>query len=98
MKVTHTYGKVLITFHKIKWKNITETENTIPRIIRILKEFIVNIIKLIAIKVNPIVTKFTLNSSIIIINMFSTDFVREKLLKKSCIPLPHSRKVLGKKK
>ena len=38
--------------------------------IGILKESIVNIIKVIAINVNPIVTKFTLNSSIIIIKFF----------------------------
>ena len=46
------------------------TENTIPWIIGIFKEFIVNIIKVIVINVNPIVTKVTLNSSIIIINIF----------------------------
>ena len=77
MKVTNTYGKVFITFHRIKWENLTATENTIPRIIGILKEFVVNIIKVIAINVNPIVTKFTLNSSIIIINIFSADFARK---------------------
>ena len=77
MKVTHTHGKVFITFHRIKWENLTATENTIPRIIGILKEFIVNIIKVIAINVNPIVAKFTLNSLIIIINIFSTDFARK---------------------
>ena len=74
MKVTHTHGKVFITFHRIKWENLTATENTIPRIIGILKEFIVNIIKVIAINVNPVVIKFTLNRSIIIIDIFSTDF------------------------
>ena len=74
MKVTHRHEKVFIIFQRIKWENMTATENTIPRIIRTLKEFIVNTIKVIAINVSPIVTKFTLNSSIIIINIFSTDF------------------------
>ena len=77
MKVTQRHGKVFITFHRIEWENLTSTENTIPRIIRFLKEFIVSIIKLIAINVNPIVIKFTLNSSIIIINIFSTNFARK---------------------
>ena len=77
MKVTHTYGKIFITFHRIKWENLTATENRIPRIMGILKEFIVNIIKIIAINVNLIVAKFTLNSLIIIINISSTDFARE---------------------
>ena len=53
------------------------TENTIPRIIGILKEIIVNIIKVIAINVNPIVEKFALNSLIIIIKIFSTDFAKK---------------------
>ena len=70
VKVANTYGIVFITFHRIKWENPTATENTIPRIIGILKKFAVNIIKVIAIDVKPIVTKFTLNSSIIIINIF----------------------------
>ena len=33
--------------------------------------------KVIAINVNPIVTKVALNNSIIMINIFSTDFVRK---------------------
>ena len=41
------------------------TENTISRIIGNLKEFIVNIIKFITVNVNLVVTKVTLNSSII---------------------------------
>ena len=41
------------------------TENTISRIIGDLKEFIVNIIKFITVNVNLVVTKVTLNSSII---------------------------------
>ena len=77
MRVTHTHGKVFTTFHRIKWENLTARENTIPRIIGILKGFIANIIKVIAINLNPIVTKFTLNSSIIIINIFSIDFARK---------------------
>ena len=77
MKVTYTYGKIFITFQRIKWENLTATENTIQRIIGILKEFIVNIIKVIAINVNSIVAKFTLNSLIIIIKVFSTDFERK---------------------
>ena len=77
MKVTHTHRNFFITFHRIKWENLTATENAIPRIIGILKEFIVNIIKVIAINMNPIVAKFTLNSLIIIINIFSTDFARK---------------------
>ena len=77
MKVTHTYEKVFITFHRIKWENLNATENTIPWIIGIFKELIVNIIKVIAINVNPVVTKVTLNSSIIIINIFSTDLARK---------------------
>ena len=77
MKVIHTYGKVFITFHRIKGENLTATEIAIPRIIGILKEFIVNIIKAIAINVNPKVAKFTLNSSIIFINIFPTDFARK---------------------
>ena len=74
MKVTHnhhTHGKIFITFHRIKWENLTATENTIPRIIGILKEFIVSIIKVIVINVNPIVAKFTLNTH------FSTGFARK---------------------
>ena len=51
-------------------ENLIATEDTIPRIIGILKEFIVNIIKVIAINVNPIVTKFTLNSSIFSLTFF----------------------------
>ena len=77
MNVTHTHGQVFITFHRTKWENLTETENTIPRIIGILREFTVNIIKVIAIIVNPIVTQVTLNSSIIIINIFTTDCTRK---------------------
>ena len=42
-----------ITFHRIKWENLTTTESAIPRIIGILKKFIVSIIKVIAIDVNP---------------------------------------------
>ena len=58
MKVTRAHGKVFITFHRIKWENLAATENAITRIIEILKEFIVNVIvKVIAINVNPIVTK-----------------------------------------
>ena len=45
MKGTHIYGKFFITFQKIKWENLTARENTIPRIIGILKEFISNIIQ-----------------------------------------------------
>ena len=66
-----------ITFHRIKCENLAATENTIPKIIGILKKFIVNIIKVIAINVNPVVTKVALNSSIIMTNIFSTDFVRK---------------------
>ena len=44
---------------------MTAAENTILKIIGILIEFIVNIIKVIAINVNPVVAKVTLNSSII---------------------------------
>ena len=57
-------------------ENLTATEITIPRINGILKEFIVNTIKAVAINVNPIVTKVTWNSSIIIINILSADFAR----------------------
>ena len=39
-----------------------------------LKKFIVSIIKVIGINVNPIVTKVTLNSLITLMNNFSTDF------------------------
>ena len=53
------------------------TENIIPRIIGILKQSIVNIIKVITIKMNPVVTKVTLNSSFVIINIVSTDFARK---------------------
>ena len=77
VKVTHLHGKVFITFHRIKWKNLAATENTIPRIIGILKEFLANIIKVKAINVNPIVTKVILNSLMIINNIFSTDFARK---------------------
>ena len=63
---SHTHGKVFITFHRIKWENLTAAENTILKIMGILIEFIVNIIKVIAINVNPVVTKVTLNSSIIV--------------------------------
>ena len=77
MKGTHIYGKFFITFQKIKWENLTATENTIPRIIGILKEFISNIIKVIVINVNPIVPEFTLNSLIIIIKIVSTGFARK---------------------
>ena len=56
---------------------MTATENAIPRIVRNLKEFIVNIIKIIKIDVNPIVKKVTLSSSISIINFFTTDFARK---------------------
>ena len=77
MKGTHIYGKNFITFQKIKWENLTARENTIPRIIGILKEFISNIIKVIVINVNPIVPEFTLNSLIIIIKIVSTGFARK---------------------
>ena len=77
MKVIHTHRKIFITFDRIKWENLAATENTIPTIIGILKEFIVNIIKVIAIDVNPIVAIFALNSLIIIVNIFSTDFARK---------------------
>ena len=50
------------------------TKITIPRIIEILKEFIVNIIKFIANNVNPIVTKVTLNSSILSSKFFPKTF------------------------
>ena len=76
MKGTHIYGEIFITFQKIKWENLTARENTIPRIIGILKEFISNIIKVIVINVNPIVPEFTLNSLIIIIKIVSTGFAR----------------------
>ena len=89
MKVTCTHGKNFITFHRIKWEDLTAIENTIPRIIGILKEFIVNIINVIAINVNPIVTKFMLNSSIIIINIFSIDFTR-KVYERSHVYLHHT--------
>ena len=56
MKVTHTYGKVFIIFHRIKWENLAATENTILRIIGIWKEFIVSIIEAIAVNVNLVVT------------------------------------------
>ena len=59
------------------------TKITIPRIIEILKEFIVNIIKFIANNVNPIVTKVTLNSSILS-SKFSQRLSKESLLKRSC--------------
>ena len=52
MKVNHAHGKIFITFHRIKRENLTATDNAIPRIIGILKEFIVNVIKVIAINVN----------------------------------------------
>ena len=52
-----THGKVFITFHRINWENLAATEKTVPRIIGILKEFIVIIIKVITINVNPIVSK-----------------------------------------
>ena len=55
---------------------MTATEITIPRINGILKEFIVNTIKVVAINVNPIVTKVTWNSSIIIITILSADFAK----------------------
>ena len=77
MKVTHFHGKVFVTFHRIKWENLAATENTIPRIIGILKEFIANIIKVKASNVNPIVTKVILNSLMIVNNIFSTDFARK---------------------
>ena len=77
MKVTHIHGKVFIVFYRIKWKNLTATENTTPRIIGVLKKFIVNMTKVISINVNPIVTKVTLNSLITIINIFSTNFARK---------------------
>ena len=77
MKVTHIHGQGFITFHRIQWKNLTATENTKSRIVGILKKFIVNIIKVIAINMNPIVTKVTLNSLIIIITFFSTDFAKK---------------------
>ena len=54
MKVIHT--SLFITFHRIKWENLAATENTILRIIGIWKEFIVNIIEVIAINVNLVVT------------------------------------------
>ena len=73
---SQTY-KSFYTFHGIKWENLTATENAIPRIVRNLKEFIVNIIKIIKIDVNPIVKKVTLSSSISIINFFTTDFARK---------------------
>ena len=76
MKVTHIHGKGFITFHRIQWKNLTATENTKPTIVGILKKFIVNIIKVIAINMNPIVTKVTLNSLVIIITFFP-DFAKK---------------------
>ena len=57
-------------------ENLTATDITIPRINGILKEFIVNTIKVVTINVNPIVAKVTLNNSIIIINILSADFAR----------------------
>ena len=59
-------GQVLLQHRKYK-----------IRIIRNLKKFIVNIIKVIAINANSVVTKVTLNSSIIVVNIFSTDFARK---------------------
>ena len=56
------------------------SDNTISRMIGLLKEFIVNIIKVIAINVDSVVKKVTLNSSIIVINIFSTDFAKLALL------------------
>ena len=62
MKVTHTYEKICNTFHLIEWENLAATENTIARIIGILKEFVVNIVNVN--NVNLIVTKVVWNNSI----------------------------------
>ena len=61
-------------------KFVCNTENAISRVSGILKEFIVNIIRVIAINVNSVVKKVTLNSSIIVITIFSTDFTKLALL------------------
>ena len=61
-------------------KFVCNTENAISRVSGILKEFIVNIIRVIANNVNSVVKKVTLNSSIIVINIFSTDFAKLALL------------------
>ena len=74
MKVTHTHGKVSITFQRIRWENLAATENAIPRIIVKIKA---KIITFIVINMNPIVTKVKLNSLIIIINNCFTDFARK---------------------
>ena len=76
-KIKHTHVKVIITFHINKWENLTATENTN------LEEFVVNIIKVIAINVNPIVTKVILNSLIIIINISFCRLHKETILKRS---------------
>lgn len=52
-------------------------DNTILRMIRILKDFIINIINVIIINVNLIATKGRLNSLIIIINIIFKYFVRK---------------------
>ena len=61
-------------------KFVCNTGNAISRVSGILKEFIVNIIKVIAINVNSVVKKVPLNSTIIAINIFSTDFTKLVLL------------------
>ena len=53
--VSYTH-EVFIAFHGIEWESLAATENTIPWFTGILKEFVVNIIKVIAINVNPSVT------------------------------------------
>ena len=62
MKITHTPGEGFITFHRTKWENLAGTENSIPRIAGVLKKFIINVTKVIAINMNPVVTKVALNS------------------------------------
>ena len=52
MKITHTPGEGFITFHRTKWENLAGTENSIPRIAGVLKKFIINVTKVIAINMN----------------------------------------------
>lgn len=67
MKFTYRHEIVFITFHRIKCENFATTENTMPTIIGVLKEFIVNAINFIAINANPVVKNVILNSLIIFI-------------------------------
>ena len=62
-----------------------------------MKRFIVNTIKVIVINANPIVTKLTLNSAIITINIFFIGFARKVSLRGHVqSPLPHYRIDLGR--